>query len=71
MSYTETDYIDMVLWTDPIFHVYQSQEDGDSVLLFATYDGKIAQDVADRIDSNLSAAGIPSSVSSAYVVLMC
>ena len=56
---------------DSIFHVYQSQEDGDSVLLFTTYDEQIAQDEADRINSNLSAAGIPSSVSSAYVVLMC
>lgn len=57
--------------TDPIFHVYQSQEDGDSVLLFTTYDEQIAQDEADRINSNLSAAGIPSSVSSAYVSLIC
>jgi len=49
-----------------IFHIYQTQEDGDSLLLFTTYDEEVAQDEVDRINSNLSLAGIPGSVSSAY-----
>ena len=49
-----------------IFHIYQTQEDGDSLLLFTTYDEEVAQDEVDRINSNLSLAGIPGWVSSAY-----
>ena len=49
-----------------MFHIYQSQPDGDSLLLYTTYDEEQAQDEVDRINTNLSLAGIPSSVSCAY-----
>ena len=49
-----------------VFHIYQTQEDGDSLLLFTTYDEKVAQNEVDRINSHLSDAGIPGWVSSAY-----
>ena len=50
-----------------VFHVCQTQDDGDSALLFTTYDEQVAQNEVDRINSNLAAAGIPSWVSCAYV----
>ena len=49
-----------------VFHIYQTQEDGDSLLLFTTYDEEVAQNEVDRINSHLSDAGIPGWVSSAY-----
>lgn len=50
-----------------IYHVYQSQEDGDSLLLYSGFNKSHAQDEVDRINFNLSAAGIPSNVSYAYI----
>ena len=49
-----------------VYHIYQTQEDGDSELLYTTYDKEAAEDEVDRINSFLSAAGIPSWVSCAY-----
>lgn len=49
-----------------MFHVYQVQEDGDSLLIASTYDRQSAEDEVDRINSNLALAGIPTFVSCAY-----
>jgi len=49
-----------------MFYIYQTQEDGTSHLLYETYDEDLADATVNRINSNLSAAGIPSWVSSAY-----
>lgn len=49
-----------------MFHIYQTQEDGTLELLYVVDDEEVAQDEVDRINSNLSMAGIPSSVSCAY-----
>jgi vancomycin permeability regulator SanA len=50
-----------------IYHVYQTQEDGDSLLLYSGFNKDHAQDEVDRINSNLAAAGIPTEVSCAYI----
>jgi hypothetical protein len=52
--------------SDQEFHVFQTQEDGTTELLYVVFDEEAAQDEVDRINTNLSLAGIPSSVSSAY-----
>lgn len=52
--------------TSQMFHIYQVQEDGDSLLVASTYDRQIAEDEVDRINSNLALAGIPTFVSCAF-----
>ena len=54
------------IMSDQEFHVFQTQEDGTTQLLYVVYDEDQAQDEVDRINSHLSMAGIPSSVFSAY-----
>jgi hypothetical protein len=49
-----------------MFHIFQSQPDDSPLLLYVLNDEQQAQDEVDRINSNLSQAGIPSSVSCAY-----
>jgi hypothetical protein len=48
-----------------MFHIFQTT-DGVTELLYETYDEDVAANEVDRINSNLSLAGIPGSVSSAY-----
>jgi hypothetical protein len=52
--------------SDQEFHIFQTLEDGTTELLYVTYNEEGAQDEVDRINSLLSMAGIPSSVSCAY-----
>jgi hypothetical protein len=48
-----------------MFHIFQTTN-GVTELLYETYDEDVAADEVDRINSNLSLAGIPGWVSSAY-----
>ena len=49
-----------------IYKVFQTQEDYPTELLWETYSEDIAEESVARVNSNLSAAGIPSSVSCCY-----
>ena len=55
-----------VMKTKTTFNVYQTQPDGSVEHLYTCYTEQDAEDEADRINSNLSQVGIPSSVSCAY-----
>ena len=48
-----------------MFYIYQTTNEVTK-LLYETPDEKVAQDEVDRINSNLSLAGIPGWVSSAH-----
>ena len=48
-----------------MFYIFQTTN-GVTELLYETYDEEVAQNEVDRINNNLSLAGIPGSVSSAY-----
>jgi hypothetical protein len=54
--------------TDRIYFIYQTQEGYPTELLWETYSEDIAEESVARVNSNLAAAGIPSSVSSCYYV---
>lgn len=48
-----------------MFYIYQTTN-GETNLLYETYDEDVAQNEVDRINANLADAGIPGWVSSAY-----
>lgn len=51
-----------------LYWVAQTQPDGTNEVLWQCTSYEQAQDEVDRINSNLAAYGIPSSVSCAYVI---